>query len=491
MFASVRTLLLGGMIGKALGIVRELISASLLGTGSIAAAFRLSQAAFVIPLNGLLAEALTSGFTPTYSRERAEYAVRSRALFAGMHAVLLAFSTSMALLVATLAIPWVRLLAPGFDAHTVRLTSQMVQVMAWAMPPYALTSLCAAAELAAGRADMAAARASIQSLGLIAGTVLAWWLSKPILIPVGFVLAYVWLAGWSLKSVLSDSLRLWPRAADWLLAIKALDGVWRAFRVVVWVPLLMQVHFVVERRVASVVNANAVAALDYARFVSDTAVLLLAMPFGLAGLGAMARMDERQFHDAAWRSSRILLSIGIPLSAALAVNADWVVKLIFARGAFGAASVATTAAILRGFAAGLWAQLVGYAGVKFLSARSHNRAVVTIYTAALACNIAFNLLLARVIGVAALGAASAVSSLVLGLAILARLNLLSSLRRDLVALISAAAGYIALSLVVSTYMASNSWMPPVLFAGYWCIAGSAIPPCREAFADIWKLARSA
>jgi putative peptidoglycan lipid II flippase len=488
-FASVRTFLVGGIVGKLLGIARELLSASVFGTGSIASAYRLSQAAFVIPLNGLLAESLTSGFTPTYSRIRAERASESRALFAGMHAILLVFSTAIALLVAVLSTPWVRLLAPGFDAHTVILTSQMVRIMVFAMPLYAFTSLCASAELAAGKAAMAAARASIQSIGLIVGTLLAWWLGKPAWIPAGFLMSYVWLAAWGIKSVIHEDLRLWPQAHEWAEGRASLARVWRAFRFVIWVPVVMQVHFVVERRVASVVDVNAVAALDYARFISETAVLLIAVPFGLAGLGSMARMSETQFRDAAIRSARILLYIGVPLSAGIALHSGWIVRLIFARGAFGAESIETTATILSGIALGLWAQLVGYAGVKFLSARGHNRAVVSIYVVALGCNIALNVLLERAIGVSVLGVATAAGSLVLGLSIMARLGLLATLWRDLLSLTFAAAGYIAVCELVPAYLSQQTWAPPTLFAGYWCMAAIAVRRHRAVLSDLWDLLR--
>ena len=131
----------------------------------------------------------------------------------------------------------------------------------------------------------------------------------------------------------------------------------------------MQVHFIVERRVASVDSPHAVAALDYARFLSDTAVLLLAMPFALAGLAAMAPLPEAEFRKTASQSLRLLLYLGAPLSVGIALHANWAVRTIYARGAFGPESIAITTAILQTLAIGLWAQLIAYAGARFLSAR--------------------------------------------------------------------------------------------------------------------------
>src|SRR6185312_118435 len=100
------------------------------------------------------------------------------------------------------------------------------------------------------------------------------------------------------------------------------------------VPLLLQVHFVIERRVASMVGADAVAALDYVRFLSDTAVLLLAVPIGLAGLGTMSQLTEPRFRELAARSMRLLLYVGVPLSLALVLHAELAVRIVFGRGAF-------------------------------------------------------------------------------------------------------------------------------------------------------------
>jgi putative peptidoglycan lipid II flippase len=291
-----------------------------------------------------------------------------------------------------------------------------------------------------------------------------------------------------LRATLLQGLRLWPRRGEWAAAASALNAVWRAARVLLLIPVLMQVHFVVERRVASLVSADAVAALDYARFLSDTAVLLLAMPIGIAGLGAMASMSEARFRDLAQRSLRMLLYAGVPLSLALALHTQTIVQVIFARGAFGPDSVAATTEILRWLAVGLWAQLIGYAGAKFLSARSRNARVIGIYGIAIGCNVALNALLYPALGAAALGVAAAVNSTVFGLLILRHLGLLALLRRDLITVGALAAAYVSLwALAPST----NEWLPPLAFAGYWGAAVFLVPRCRQVMHDAWLSFRAA
>jgi putative peptidoglycan lipid II flippase len=253
----------------------------------------------------------------------------------------------------------------------------------------------------------------------------------------------------------------------------------------------MQIHFVVERRVASLVDANAVAALDYARFLSDTAVLILAMPLGVAGLGALATVSEARFRDLAYRSLRMLLYAGVPLSLALALHGETIVRAIFARGAFGPESVAATTTILRWLSTGLWALLLGYAGAKFLSARNRNTRVIGVYAAAFGCNVVLNLLLHSFLGAATLGVAAAVNSIVFGVLIVWCLGLLARLGRDFLTVGALASAYVALWALAPAGLVTRAWLPPLVFAVYWCAAVLVVPSCRQVVYETWSSLRAA
>src|SRR5690606_35703763 len=286
-------------------------------------------------------------------------------------------------------------------------------------------------------------------------------------------------------------LRPWPRRGDWPEAARALAAVWRAVRVLLLVPVLLQIQWVVERRVASVASADAVAALDYARFLADTAVLPLAMPLGVAGLGALASVDETRFRALAERALRVLLYAGVPLSVVTALHGEAIVRLVFARGAFGADSVAATATILQWAAVGLWAKLLGYAGVKFLSARNRNVRAIAVYGAAVLCSVAANLALEPLLGPAALGVAAAAYSLVFGFLIVRALGLLERLARDVATVGALAAAYTALWALAPTGFGVADWLGLAAFAAYWCAATVSVPRCRRVLHDAWLSFRAA
>lgn len=489
MFRIARTLMLGGLSGKALGVARELLTAALFGTGPVAAAYRLAQAAFLIPLHGFLSDAFSAGFTPAYARSLKHDGTQARALFAGMHALVLVISAIVAAAMAMFAAHWVQVLAPGFDAETAALATQMVVLLSFTMPCYALTGLYAAEELASGGARIASARASVQSIGLIIGTLMAWWSGNALWIAGGFLAAYLALALGGFVATQARGLPAWPRTGEWARVWPQLVPVWRAVRVLLLVPVLLQVHSVVERRVASIVSPGAVAALDYVRFLADTAVLLLAVPIGLAALGTVPVLSEAKFRELATRSARMLLYAGVPLSLVLVLHAERVVTLVFGRGAFGPESVALTTTILQTLALGLWAQILGYAGAKFLSARNRNVTLIGIYAVAVGCNVALNLALYPILGVAALGLGAAANSLLFGTLILHSLGCLRALKRDLVTLALAALGYVMLwRLAPET---AHHWIALLGFACYWGLVAIGVPRCRGVLHDAWLSMRTA
>ncbi|MEI9952478.1 MAG: lipid II flippase MurJ [Pseudomonadota bacterium] len=490
MFNIVRVLLFGGIVGKVLAVARELLSAWLFGTGLVASAYRIAQSGFLIPLNGFVSDALSAGFMPRFAQNRVSTFDKAVSLFAGLHAVLLTISSLVALALIVFSKQWVALLAPGFDDAAANLASAMLQIMALSMPAFVLTALYSSAELVRGKGDLAAARASIQSSGLILGTVMAWWRSQPLLIPVGISLSNFALAYRGIMSARADGLRFWPHRAELAVVRTELRFVWLAFRLLIWVPVLMQVHFIIERRVASVVGSEAVVALDYARFITETIAVLTAVPFGIAGLSVMSTMGVEAFMEASRRSLRALIYLGVPISACIGVHAGLIVKCVFTRGAFNAESAAVTSTILAGIAGGLWAQLPGYAGAKFLNARGQNGALLVLVASGVGLNVAVNLLGYRLFGPVTLGVANACNNVVFGVLVLWRVGVLRFLIRDLMGLALATAGYILLWQLVPRALHENLFAAAAIAAIYWGFAIFGIPRHRSAVYEAVALLRT-
>lgn len=481
----VSQLLLGGVAGKLLGVVRELVAAWCFGTGLVANAYRLAQAAFLLPLHGFVSDVVSGAFTPRYARLRADDPEAAQRLFAAMQRVLLA----AAVLVAVGLVLWgdrlVAIMAPGFGPDARALSAQFVAVLAPALPAYVLVGLFAATELVHGQGRVAAARASVQSVGLLLGTVAAWAWDQPLLIACGFVVAYLVLLVWAARVNRALGLRLTAPVGDWAAWRAALSPVARVFGVLMWVPLALLLSQIVERRVASELNVNAVAALDYARFITETLLILIAMPFGVAGQAAMPTMRDDQFRQQAERSFQWLVVAGLPLSVFIWAHAELIVTVLFKRGAFDQASVVVTAGILGAYALGVVFLLVAYAGQKFLNARGRNAVVLRSTVLGVVASVACNLTLGGLLGVQVLGLAAALSGAVVMVNVLVALGLTGALWR------STWTWWVTAGLHLSLVLASRRlwplpWWAELLLGGLvWALMTLLVPSQRRVVTQAW------
>lgn len=488
MFKLTRILLLGGVVGKVLGILRELLAACLFGTGNIASAYRVAQSGFLLPLHALVSDTLTVAFIPAYSKKKATDPAAARLLFSSLHVTLLAVSSIVAVLLWMFSDRWVRLLAPGFGDEASRLASVMTKVLALSMPCYVLTALYSALDLVRGSGRLTAFRATAQSAGLILGSLAAYAWDSPALIALGFSIAYILLAERGMRIARQEGLHLFPGVGEFKTAFSVLLELWGSFRVLIWLPVVAQIASIIERQTASFVHPGANAGLDYARFISETSIVLVAIPFGSAALAAMSQMQDSAFKTAALFSTRLLLFIGVPLSCGCALHARIVVKILFSRGAFDAESVSVTTCILGGLAVGLCGNLVGYAGAKFLNARGANRMVLLLSVAATSVAVAINLLF-RGLGPQVLGLSAAAYGTIFGLLVLWRLEIVGALLSDFASLVVPAILYAA---AVQWFIPElkDRYLMVVTTLAFFLILSVAVPRNRrfltEAFHQFYK-----
>ncbi|URI09507.1 hypothetical protein MW290_28530 [Aquincola tertiaricarbonis] len=483
----VRKLLLGGLAGKALGACREVVAAWCFGTGLVATAFRLSLSAFLLPLHGIVSDVTSGGFTPRYARLRLEDPKSAQQLFGALHSIFLSVSAAVAIVLLIATPPYVRLLAPGIDQATLEQSVVFVRIMCAALPAYVLVSLYCAVELVHGKGSLTSMRASWQSIGLLLGTLLAWAVGKPALIALGFVTAYVGLAFFGALSCRSLGLDLWldPRRA--LAAIPLLVPVVRVMKILVWAPIVIQVAQVVERRVASNINPQAIAGIDYARFISETLLLLLAVPFAVAGQAAMPTMSQSEFEEQAKRSLLALAQLGLLCASFIFVHSQWIVSVLFQRGAFDEVSTAITSGMLSALSTGLPFALVAYAAQKFLNARGLNKAVVLTTLLGAAAGIALNLTCAKLLGPSVIGYATAVTAGVMCAGAVYCLGIGGPLGSGLKVWLITAASHCALLLVARRYFDLPIFAEVAAGASVWASLFVFSPAARKSLLDIYLI----
>lgn len=406
------SLLSGNLAGKLVGILRELLLAALFGTSAPVSALRVATTGTFVPINLITADALSVGFLPIHSRLLVEDQRRAVIYYRSVERIVLTLTTAAALVLIVIPNLWVSVLAPGLTRGALGLAGGMLIVMSVSLPFYVHANLAAYLEMSHGRYLLASARPTVQSIGLMAGTISAFLLGQPLLLAVGFTAAYVFMSGWALLRVRGGELALIsgpPISRE--ERTEATRLFWRTLRPIIWLPIITQGVWVAERAITSLVNTSAVAALDYARLVTETGAVLISAPLGLLMLSSFATLSADESKARLAAITRTLALVGVPLSAVLFVGSSVITTTLYARGAFDARSTETTSAVLAGLAVGVWAQTIAYAHVKSLNAQRRNRTASIVTVVGAVVWIVSQFILAHQYGAAGIGLGASVGGI--------------------------------------------------------------------------------
>lgn len=465
------SLFAGGLMGKLLGVFREGLLAYLYGTSEVAAANRMAQTAVLSPLNLVTTDALSGAFLPHEARLRKDDHARAVALYrvvrVGLICIGLVFASGSILL----GQQFVGILAPELDASFVDLTVSMVVAMAVGAPFYLYYNIAGYFAMANADYRISGVRASGQSVGLIIGIVAGYSLGRPSMLAWGFTAAYALMAAWAVARIRrrgylsSDVVTGSLSTRDALATAKPFL---KSASVLIWMPLFSQSVIITEKIEASDVGVDAVAAVDYARIISDTGILLLAVPIGLASLPTFAILAEAEFRARLAALTRPLLALAVLCGSLLYLLAGPLVQLLFGRGEFGESSVAITSSIVRGLSVGIGALLLSYVLTKALNARGANiQAILSVGVAAVVTIVARPFLV-DTYGAAGLGKAVSIGAVFGALTAALLAGVVLSLLRGLLVLSPTLATIFAASALIPDGT-SSALAASVCVAAVWCM----------------------
>ncbi|WP_456014896.1 lipid II flippase MurJ [Methylorubrum populi] len=400
-------LMLGAVIGKAFGFVREILFAKYLGATAAADSFRGATTAVLVPIAPLQGDLVPSTLVPLFR----EWASQGRSLRMASSLCLAfgAFATALAALVALFAEVYVDLLFGGFGSDARAMTIAFVQVMALAMPASVLVACLSCVEIGLGRSRMTSIRASVQNVSVLTGIGVMVWTGEVIAIAWAFTAGLVLVALYGLIMLWREG-QISPCEARPASGVEAVVVFFRRARPLLIQPLADQGNTLIEKLLASSLAVGTVASLDYARTITETVYYAVSQPVGYVMLGQEKAADLPARVRAI---SRPLLHLALPASAFTITFATDITALVFGRGAFRAEAIAFTASAMQGIGLGLWATTLGWILVRMLNAQHRNGTAAKVLACAYAANMLTNLATARWLGAFGLGLGEAVRGLVL------------------------------------------------------------------------------
>ena len=383
-------LMLGAIFSKGLGFVREISMAHVFGASLIADGFRAAITGTMLPLALLQNESVPTILIPLHRGWQESGDAPRR--FAALTVALTLLGLLIALVVLGLGKLWVGAIVGGFSPEGQAITLDFLQIMALGMPASVMINVLAAGEIALGRSRLTTIRASLLNISVIFGIVvllLTHWLNA---LAWSFALAFNGLGVWGIVSLMRDgSLNFRDlRLADIGAAAREF---WLRLRPLLAVPVADQANVWIERILASRFAIGTVASLDYARTITESAVLFISQPLGLVLLSSAPTSDFGARMEAL---ARPLLAVALPGSICLGIFAPDVARLVFSRGAFNETAVLLTGEAMRGIAFGLWATTLGWVLLRMLNSVGRNTTAALILMAAYLANLLMNLLLANI-----------------------------------------------------------------------------------------------
>lgn len=387
------------MASRALGFVRDILIAALLGAGPVADAFFV---AFKLPnfFRRLFAEgAFSAAFVPLFTRilteDGADAARRfSERVLSVLVVVLLVFCTAM-----QIAMPWAMyLFAPGFASDPAKF-DLAVELARIAFPYLLFISLVSQLGGVLNALDRFAAAAAAPIL-LNLSLILCLIGRAPMLETPGHALAWgVFAAGviqflWLIEACRRAGMvfrlprpRLTPAVRR--LAAKILPGAIGAG--------VQQINLVIGVILASLLPTGAVSYLYYADRVYQLPLGVIGIAVGTALLPLLSRQiregDEAGGRESFNRALEFSLLLTLPAAAALMAMPGPIVAVLFERGAFDAGATEATAAALAAFAAGLPAFVLVKVLAPAFFAREDVTTPVKIAGVSVAANIALSIAL--------------------------------------------------------------------------------------------------
>ncbi|WP_166825523.1 murein biosynthesis integral membrane protein MurJ [Thalassoroseus pseudoceratinae] len=258
---------------------------------------------------------------------------------------------------------WIAILFPGFESTQTGLAAELLRIVCWLTLLNSLTNFLYAVCQARGeftRPPLASVTGLILTLGLLGFGREDWSIHA---------------VAWSVVSgtILTVLILLPQLFGNWRCTLSTSDaGVNRVLRLL-WPLILAGVYFrvepLVDRYLASSMDAGGVARLGYASRVANALALLI--PSGIIAVifpAIAARAAERDWgklQSEISRSIRFLLFLAIPVAAAIIVHASSIVLTLFEHGEFLPEDTIVVASLLTGYC-GL---IVGF-GLSEILARS-------------------------------------------------------------------------------------------------------------------------
>ncbi|HVQ44441.1 MAG TPA: murein biosynthesis integral membrane protein MurJ [Candidatus Saccharimonadia bacterium] len=414
------TLIISGayLLSRILGLLRNRLLAAHFGLGpdlsAYNAAFRLPDLLFTLLVSGAFAVAFIPVLSRHLEQKQQDEAWR---VTSSLLNLLVLITIAGGVVIVVFADPLMRIMAPGFDAHTHELATGLTRILAITPVLFAVSSVLGSVQQAFNRFLIYSFSGVLYNVGIIVGIIAfvphlgvygaAWGVVLGVITQA--LLQWLGLHGLGFKYRPVISLRLaGVRQTLGLMLPRSIDQG------------LDQINYTVETVIGSTISASAIAQFAYANDLKNVPLVLIGSSITTAvfpRLAARAAEGQReQLIEAYVKTARLILFLAIPSALFAVVARGYIVRLLYG---FGDLDTATTL--------GWFAGTIVFTSLFMLVSRvyyamQNTRTPLYLSLASIPLNIALSIWLGRVYGVAGLAMSASIVAVLETLALVALLR---------------------------------------------------------------------
>jgi putative peptidoglycan lipid II flippase len=255
--------------------------------------------------------------------------------------------------------------------------------------------------------------------------------------------------------------------------------------------MLIQTNIAVERIVASLISVSVIAAVDYAKFISEIGMVLLAVPLGMVGIVTFSVQDFSIVKQKLEQIMQLLLILVMPISLFIMYYHSDIIQVVYVRGAFDSVSAKITGQILFGISIGLWADILSYFLVKALYAQLRSKEVLIYTFVAVVMGILVKLLLYKRLGPLVLGLGVSVNAITRCIFVIHAFGLIRPFYLSFMKIALGSLPYILMCYFISHLFTNISqllylMLSIALFIIYWATYVLLNPQLRIHMSPLWE-----
>jgi putative peptidoglycan lipid II flippase len=408
LFKSIGIITVIAILSKFLGFFREAVIANYFGASNLTDSYFV---AYMIPtlMFTALGMAISTGIMPIYINEKKENEKKATEIVSVLFTIFIIITIAIILISYFYAYELTSLIAPGFDEDQLLLTTKLTKIMLPSLLFFVLASL-ATGILHANNKFVAASMMSIpQNLAII--------------IAIIFFSNKYGITGLIVGTFIGTVLRyliLHPQFRKYKIGLnfsfkknkEVIKSSFKLFTPIIIASIALQLNGVVDRMIASDLEAGSVSALNYGN-------TLMYLPLGVIVMSIItvlyplvvkkAKENSKAFMDISLKGIITISYVAIPIFIIMIISKESIINITLKRGAFDEDAARLTVQAFYFYCFGMiFIALKDYL-MKCFVAIDNTRITMTSSVLSVLCNIFLSFLLAKVMGVGGIALATSIA----------------------------------------------------------------------------------